>query len=179
MNSEDLKKAERAMLFAIKKHGAQRYGDQPYLTHLVQVVNVLASFGYSGDLTIVSAAWLHDVLEDTETTREELREAFGVPIEYAVWCVTSEIGRNRMDRLQSIVPKLLSSESALIVKLADRIANTEECSRNNPKLYRAYVKENAFFRECFYRRKTEKDIAPMWQRLMLAGNTDKVQSEVK
>lgn len=177
MDLKGLKEAERAMIFAIKKHGAQKYGDQPYLTHLVQVVNVLASFGYGGDLTIISAAWLHDVLEDTDTTREELRDVFGVPIEYVVWCVTADQGGNRMQRLRTIIPRLLSSEAALIVKLADRIANTEECSRTNPKLHRAYVAENVYFRECFYRRKTQANIAPMWQRLIAANNADKLQAE--
>lgn len=179
MNFEDLKKAERAMMFAIDKHGDQRYGDQPYIVHLTAVVNVLASFGYGGNLTIISAAWLHDILEDTETTREELREAFGVPIEYVVWCVTSDSGRNRIERLNSIIPRLFSSEVALIIKLADRIANTEESSRNNANLYRAYVKENAFLRERFYRRKTEENIARMWQRLIIVSGLEQVQTEAK
>lgn len=167
------------MMFALNRHGAQKYGDQPYIVHLTQVVNVLASFGYGGNLTIISAAWLHDVLEDTGTTREELREVFGVPIEYVVWCVTADQGGNRMQRLRTIIPRLLSSETALIVKLADRIANTEECKRNNLKLHRAYVVENVYFRECFYRRKTQANIAPMWQRLIAANKTDNVQTEVK
>lgn len=177
MDFQDLKKAEAAMLFAIKKHGAQKYGDQPYLTHLVQVVNVLSEFGYSDNLTIISAGWLHDVLEDTDATREELASKFGTPIAYAVWCVTSEIEGNRMHRLQSVIPKLESSEPALIVKLADRIANTEKSKTDNNRLHSAYSRENYLLRECFYRRKFENNLNLMWDRLIAAS--DKPSTEKK
>jgi len=57
--------------FAIQKHGDQKYGDQPYVVHLDHVHEVLSRY-YPGIMQAYrDAAYLHDVLEDTETTVEE------------------------------------------------------------------------------------------------------------
>lgn len=166
MDSEQLKKAELAMMFASEKHKDQKYGERPYFSHLVEVVNVLAGFGYSDNLDVICTGWLHDVLEDTATERSEIERLFGMPVGYAVWALTAEQGINRMDRLQCVIPKLMSSETALIVKIADRIANTQASLIDRPSLHKAYSRENYFFRECLYRKKKGDALAPMWNKLI-------------
>ena len=54
-----------AKAFAIKAHGEQRYGDLLYAAHLAAVEEVLLRFGFR-DEALLNAAWLHDVVEDTE-----------------------------------------------------------------------------------------------------------------
>src|SRR4028118_811408 len=117
--------ADKAKEFAITKHGAQKYGDRPYSYHLAQVSQVLAEFGYAGDEAIAAAGWLHDTLEDTPATYEMLVSEFGKETADIVWAVTTEPGGNRVDRFRKTALKIQSNKKALIVKLADKIANTE------------------------------------------------------
>ncbi|MCY7385813.1 MAG: HD domain-containing protein [Microcoleus sp. CAN_BIN18] len=155
---------DAAKEFAIAKHAHQKYGDRPYSYHLAQVSQVLKEFGYLGDEAIAAAAWLHDTVEDTEATYEELVSEFGVEISDIVFAVTSEPGENRVDRFRKTAPKIQSNQKALIVKLADRISNTEASLQNNPKLYKMYLKEFPLFKELLYNRQ-DVELMPMWNRL--------------
>ena len=69
----------RAMQFAIQAHERidqrRKYSNQPYDTHLKAVADMVASV--SGDLEMLAAAWLHDVVEDTAATIEDVRQEFG------------------------------------------------------------------------------------------------------
>jgi GTP pyrophosphokinase len=66
----------KAKDFAIKAHGDQKYGvEQPYSAHLQYVVDVLVRFKVRSQ-TVLEAAWLHDVLEDTSVTEAELAREF-------------------------------------------------------------------------------------------------------
>jgi (p)ppGpp synthase/HD superfamily hydrolase len=158
---------EKAKDFAIAKHANQKYGDRPYSYHLAQVSQVLSEFGYLGDEAIAAAAWLHDTLEDTETTYKELVSEFGVEISDIVFAVTSEPGENRVDRFRNTAPKIQSNKKALIVKLADRIANTEASLDTNRKLYKMYNKEFPLFKELLYTE--DANLLPMWNRLIKAS----------
>ncbi|WP_051178330.1 HD domain-containing protein [Nocardia concava] len=111
-----------ARSYAEAAHGDQKYGGQPYVVHLTAVRAVLADFGIEGDFGV--AAWLHDVLEDTDVTKTELEAAFGETVTELVWAVTG-IGENRQERNGEIYRKIGLYPSAVIVKLADRIANVE------------------------------------------------------
>jgi (p)ppGpp synthase/HD superfamily hydrolase len=113
---------QRARDFAVEKHGAQRYGDQPYVVHLAAVRAVLASFGYGGALAV--AAWLHDVVEDTGVGRDEVAARFGVEVAELVWAVTG-VGESRKERNASAYDKIRRLPAAATLKLADRIANVE------------------------------------------------------
>ena len=73
----------RVYEFSVEKHGDQkRRSGEPYVTHPVQVAYTLADLGF--DATCVAAGLLHDVLEDTLATREELVERFGEDIAHVV-----------------------------------------------------------------------------------------------
>ena len=156
--------ADKAQEFAIAQHGAQKYGEHPYSYHLAQVSQVLAEFGYAGDEAIMAAAWLHDVLEDTPTTYSMLVFEFGKETADIVFAVTSEPGQNRVDRFRKTALKIQSNKKALIVKLADRIANTEASLQSKPKLYKMYVKEFPLFKELLYNPQ-DVELMPLWNRL--------------
>lgn len=131
--------------FAIERHAAagQRYGMKPYEVHLQAVRQVLADFGYTGRLLV--AAWAHDLIEDTPTTQEELEAIAGPEVAALVWAVTG-VGNNRAQRWASVVPKIAALPEAAILKLADRIANVEACTRGKETaLHRMYAREQPAF----------------------------------
>jgi (p)ppGpp synthase/HD superfamily hydrolase len=151
----------KAKEFAIAKHGNQKYGEHPYSYHLNYVVNILTEYGYAEDNEIISAAWLHDTIEDTDTTYEMLVLEFTKEIADIVWAVTNEPGETRQAKFRKTAPKIIANKKALIVKLADRVANTEASLANNPKLYKMYITEFTLFHELLY----QGDL-PMWDRLI-------------
>lgn len=134
--------AGKAQAFAAKRHAFQRYGDLPYEAHLQNVVDVMTDFGFTHP-SWVAAAWLHDVIEDTDTTREEIEAEFGELTATIVWAVTGE-GENRKARNQSIYDKMLSAPEASVLKVADRIANVEHSSSGS-KHREMYVAEAVDF----------------------------------
>lgn len=140
MSDEILKSKQ----YAIEKHGNQKYGDKEYIYHLQQVHNLILEAGL--DETYQKAAFLHDVLEDTNTSKKELEEYFGKETAHLVWCV-SGFGSNRKERNQDIKKKLALYPEARNLKLADRICNMRESKIDNPKLYQMYLKELPEFKE--------------------------------
>jgi len=131
---------ERAQIFALKRHAGQMYGDLPYAYHLFKVVQVLERYGITNP-TILTAGWLHDVLEDTETTPQELIERFGVEVTELVSRVTDDNSiSGRTNKKADVYTRINMSpweslgKDSLIVKLADRIANVEACYSGSQKL---------------------------------------------
>ncbi len=131
--------------FAILAHAGQRYSDEvPYATHLAMVVTVLARFGYT-DPAMVCSAWLHDSIEDTNTSYNDIANKFGNEVAERVYAVTSELGRNRKERNAKTYPKLRTAmPQARALKLADRIANVEYGLANLGK-NDMYAREHADF----------------------------------
>jgi len=152
---------ERARAFAIAAHGDQRYGADPYVVHLAAVRQVLRDFGYDGDVAL--AVWLHDTVEDTAVTVEELEREFGATVAALVWAVTG-VGANRKERNASAYAKMRALPEAVTVKLADRIANSEASARGNPRLLEMYRGELAGFSAAL----TGLGDAAMWERLRRA-----------
>lgn len=137
------------MVFAVGRHGAQMYGQKPYHVHLLDAVHVLRRF-YDWELLpqeFVDATWLHDVIEDTPTTRPEVEAAFGPRVGALVHAVTNEPGPNRATRHALTYPKVRDTDGAINVKLADRVANMEQSvshdryGRPPQNLFWMYVKE--------------------------------------
>jgi (p)ppGpp synthase/HD superfamily hydrolase len=125
--------AQEARDFAIKAHGDQKYaGTLPYVTHLDQVKDILRGYGFYEDKYKITA-YLHDVLEDTAVTVDDL--VYNVPddVLMAVQFLTDEPGATRKERkdatyrLRGERAKLWRVYDwvplALRVKLADRLAN--------------------------------------------------------
>jgi (p)ppGpp synthase/HD superfamily hydrolase len=145
--------------FAVEAHGDQKYGDMPYYWHLYKVAQVLEDFEYT-QYKWRASAWLHDSLEDTETTVHDLIKNFGSEVAEIVIACTGE-GSNRAERVSNILHKLQHCPEACIVKLADRIANVE--AGGKVEMYR---KENDAFVEVIKSHVPEK----MLQRLEKAFN---------
>ena len=126
-----------ALDFAARKHRDQRRKDvdaSPYINHPIALANVLANEAGVDEEDVLIAAILHDTLEDTATTEEELRRDFGSAIAAVVAEVSDDkaLPKDERKRLQVINAKHLSREAKL-VKLADKICNLRDISRSPPK----------------------------------------------
>lgn len=120
-----------AATFALKAHGVQRYGRKPYHVHLLDTVNVLRRFFEWDELpqAFVDAAWLHDTIEDTSTTAADIEHRFGPRVSELVIAVTNPdrlIG-DKATRVALLYSKIRDTSGAVNIKLADRIANVEQC----------------------------------------------------
>lgn len=134
---------ERALFVADKAHANQTYDIYPYGYHIRQVVTIAEELGY--DESIVVAAALHDTLEDTGLSYNDLKKAFGLEVAEIVYCVTDELGRDRKERKEKTYPKIRSNWKAVVVKLCDRIANMQQAKLYNSRLYEMYQNEHEDF----------------------------------
>ena len=121
----------RAYVFAMKAHGAQtRASGDPYFSHPLEVAGILTDLKL--DASTIITALLHDVVEDTETTTEDIEQVFGGQIARLVDGVT-KLGRLELQseetRYAENFRKLLIAMSedirVLLVKLADRLHNMQ------------------------------------------------------
>lgn len=127
----------RAVAFAAHKHRDQRRKDpaaSPYINHPIALADVLANDGGIDDEEVLCAAVLHDTVEDTETTIEELAELFGSRIAAIVDEVTDDKRLAKQERKQRQVehaPHI--STQAKLVKLADKICNVRDILHSPPE----------------------------------------------
>ena len=126
----------KALSFAAHKHRDQRRKDaeaSPYINHPIALAEVLAGEGGVTDLEVLAAALLHDTIEDTATTMEELLEHFGARIAGMVAEVTDdkELPKAERKRLQ-IEHAAGISPGAKLVKLADKICNLRDVAERPP-----------------------------------------------
>jgi (p)ppGpp synthase/HD superfamily hydrolase len=136
------------MQFAMKAHSGQMYGNLPYITHLSDVYRVLLEFSITEE-HVLCAAWLHDVLEDTEYHYSEIVHITDEQTAEIVYCITDELGRNRKERKEKTWPKLQSNNQAIIVKQADMIANIRQGMTEKSSKLKMYTREYPKFREYF------------------------------
>jgi GTP diphosphokinase / guanosine-3',5'-bis(diphosphate) 3'-diphosphatase len=126
----------RAAAFAAHKHRDQRRKDaaaSPYINHPIALANILANEGGILDGVVLAAALLHDTLEDTETTPEELQALFGAEITSVVVEVSDDKSLPKAKRKQLQVEHAAHiSERAKLVKLADKIANIRDVADAPP-----------------------------------------------
>ncbi|MBU6321373.1 MAG: bifunctional (p)ppGpp synthetase/guanosine-3',5'-bis(diphosphate) 3'-pyrophosphohydrolase [Patescibacteria group bacterium] len=118
-----------AIRFAAEKHRAQvRLGAErtPYIAHLVSVALLVAEDGAEDD--VVTAALLHDTLEDTDTTRAELVERFNERVAELVEDVTEDKALSWEERRARYLEHLehAASDDALLIAIADKIDNIED-----------------------------------------------------
>jgi (p)ppGpp synthase/HD superfamily hydrolase len=154
INFEEL--YNKALEMAEEAHKSQDYGGKPYTAHLRHVQQVLERFGYHPYIKekedhvmlsrqLIIAAILHDIVEDTGVTLEEIDNEFGSEIASLVGAVTNEFGINRLERHSKTYPKIKATPNAIILKLADRIANIESCLALRDSRYKMYLKESKNF----------------------------------
>jgi guanosine-3',5'-bis(diphosphate) 3'-pyrophosphohydrolase len=126
----------KAAAFAAWKHRDQRRKDadaSPYINHPLALAEVLSSEGKVSDPVVLAAALLHDTLEDTETTVEELTGAFGRQVAGIVEEVTDTKWLKKGTRKRLQVSRAgRSSSAAKPVKLADKICNLRDILASPP-----------------------------------------------
>lgn len=132
----DLKKLLEAASFAAQRHtGHKRKGSagEPYINHPLEVAALLSEVGGVEDFDVLIAALLHDTVEDTGTTREEIAERFGERVAGIVAEVTDDksLPKERRKELQIEHAPHLSTEAKL-VKLGDKISNVRDVTNNPP-----------------------------------------------
>ena len=155
---------DKARKFAIEKHGNQKYGDHPYVYHLDSVLSVLKEFGIDDNEILISAI-LHDTLEDTDTTDQEISSFFGESVLNIVRCVTNESGKNRKERIKKTYEKIKNNYKATILKIADRISNARESKKNSSKLFEMYLREYPDFRQNLKQTVLDSKTKKMWDEL--------------
>lgn len=121
--------------FAARKHTAQKRKDNltPYINHPIGVANILANEAGIDDLVTLQAAILHDTVEDTDTSLDELEHHFGRSVRSIVAEVTDDkaLDKKERKRLQVVKAPSLSS-AAKHVKLADKLYNLRDICRCRP-----------------------------------------------
>lgn len=126
----------RAATFAADKHRGQRRKDaeaSPYINHPLALASVLTNEGKISDTNVIAAALLHDTVEDTETTIEELQAAFGIEIAEIVAEVTDDKSLPKAERKRlQVVKSAAKSDGAKLVKLADKICNLRDIVASPP-----------------------------------------------
>ena len=138
----------KAVAFAADKHRKQKRKDadaSPYINHPIALADVLANEGGVTDLTVLCAAVLHDTVEDTQTTPQELATLFGEKVAGIVMEVTDDksLDKQVRKRLQIEHAPHLSHEARL-VKLADKICNLRDILASPPAGWPAERKQDYF-----------------------------------
>lgn len=119
-----------AIKFASEKHMLQRRKgctDIPYINHTIRVAYILQNTGKENDPALLSAAVLHDVLEDTDATETQLTDLFGAEICSIVKEVTDDMTLTYDDRKRFQIKKAPTlSYKAKLIKIADKISNIQD-----------------------------------------------------
>ena len=147
-------KVALAMGYAIAKHGDQKYGDKPYSDHLravAQLVHILGRPNENWVDDVMAASLLHDVLEDTDARPEEIEELFGKQVLAIVKaCTKTDDDLCRKCSFRRTVPALKTTDWALPVKLADRLANMLNSLAQRSTHLNMYVREYPEFKQLLW-----------------------------
>lgn len=145
---------QKAKTFALNRHGNQDHGSLKIKDHLSDVVKNVRIHFHDRDLdgnrlTLAeteAAAWMHDVLEDTKTTYNEILENFGPEIAAVVAALTDAEGSNRIERHLHTYYRIRESSTATLIKLCDRRHNHERSIKYGEHWMAMYLKEYNYFK---------------------------------
>ncbi len=122
--------------FAAQKHRDQRRKDEsasPYINHPIMVANQLVEIAKVTDVEILAGALLHDTVEDTDTTPQELEALFGTRVRELVEAVTDDKSLPKQKRKQLQIEHASSlSPGAALIKISDKIANLKDLAHSPP-----------------------------------------------
>ena len=144
MTNTDKAKLDKAIYTSIDAHHGQKYGSFAYDFHLNHVCEILIKFGIL-DIILLVSAWLHDIIEDTEWTKEDVEREFGNVVAQLVDNVTDAPGKNRKERKAKTFIKIIKDKRSVLLKLADRIANVKHSLKVRSKHLSMYVNEHEEF----------------------------------
>ncbi len=136
IRKDELRLLLKALAFAAHKHKDQRRKDvnaSPYINHPISLANILCNEGRVTDVDVICGALLHDTVEDTDTTPQELEAEFGVEIRDIVMAVTDDTSLPKDMRKQLQIDHAAAlTDQAKLVKLADKISNLRDVADNPP-----------------------------------------------
>lgn len=139
----------RAKLFATAAHAAigqkRKYTGEPYIVHPVQVVLILTRYGENITDEQYMAAYLHDVVEDTQISLDLINLEFGSKVANLVYWLTDiskpEDGNREKRKELDRVHISKAPAEAKTIKLADLISNTSSITKHDPNFAKIYLKE--------------------------------------
>jgi len=148
MYSEQIGLILRALDFAAVKHRNQRRKNQeasPYINHPITIANLLWNAAQVTDPVVIVGAILHDTVEDTDATFEELEQEFGKEVQSLVQEVTDDKSLPKQKRKQLQVEHAAHlSQRAKLIKLADKISNLQDMIASPPHDWSSQRKQEYF-----------------------------------
>ena len=154
MELGDMNVVHKAQVYAMAAHAAvgqkRKYTGEPYIVHPAEVASIVASVeGATEDM--IAAAWLHDVIEDTDCTFTDIHMAFGIDIATLVGWLTdvsqphdgNRAHRKAIDREHSAS----APAAAQTIKLADLISNSRSIMKHDPAFAVTYLEEKRMLLE--------------------------------
>jgi (p)ppGpp synthase/HD superfamily hydrolase len=157
--------SEEALVYAFWLHmkTLHFYNNKPYLFHLEMVANNARKYlplnvDSKTREIVIAAAYLHDAIEDTRTTFNDIVTKFtpicgvedATSIAELVFAMTNNRGRNRKERSGGdYKPLLLKTPYGAFLKFCDRLANAEYSFKTESSMVKAYTKEHASFMSAF------------------------------
>jgi len=135
-NKSNIDKILNAVAFAAEKHKSQRRKGTvaaPYINHPIAVAKLVTGVGKEYDINVIQGAILHDTIEDTETTAEELLGLFGYEVTDYVVEMTDDksLPKSERKRLQ-VVNAPHKSQGAKLIKICDKICNITDVTNDPP-----------------------------------------------
>jgi (p)ppGpp synthase/HD superfamily hydrolase len=129
--------------FAIAKHSGQvrKHDGRPYMVHLDAVAAILEEYGYKSP-EIIAAAFLHDTIEKSDTSIEEIHQKFGETVaELVYWLTDTEKGSRTSRAIQAAWRLSRAPWDAKLIKLADIIDNGLAIVLHNPSFGLTFLEE--------------------------------------
>jgi len=167
--TEDYRDAAR---YAAQAHsGQKRSGGKPYISHPVRVANLVKKYKDSKELDkLLSAAFLHDTIEDTDTTEEQLRKMFGDLVASLVKELTSDKDKiEKLGKAEYLTQKMIHMSSwGLVIKLADRLDNVADIKTAKTPEWRHR-----------YRAETENILTQLEQNRKLSGTHQAIIADIR
>lgn len=138
---------KRALAFASKAHGSidqrRKYTGEPYIVHPRAVAEIVRSVPHTAEM--IAAAYLHDVVEDTPVTINEIETQFGPVVAELVGWLTDvskpSDGNRRKRKHLDVLHTAKAPPYAKTIKLADLIDNTKSIAKHDPGFWQVYRRE--------------------------------------
>lgn len=146
-NTPDMSLEQRAKEYATIKHEDQvrKYTGEPYISHPAAVADIVR--GVPHTQAMLAAAWLHDTVEDTDATLQEVTDLFGIEVGMYVEMLTDvskpEDGKRAFRKCLDCEHTAKAMPPAKTIKLADLIDNSDSIIARDPAFAKVYLKEKA------------------------------------
>ena len=151
-----------AIKFACASHALQRYGEDNYYVHLQDVDDILCEFGFT-EAKYRCGGWLHDIIEGTDYSYNNIKKIFGRDVAEIVYLCSDFKGRNRKERKPApFYEELKENKDAIVIKVADRLANIRRSIKTGHGMSTAYQEEHEKFKSFLY---FEGHIDKMWEEI--------------